>query len=222
MKQKENIKRILIVDDDELNSTAFAKRLERRGFWTKVVTSGSTALELIEKENIDLVLLDIVMPDLDGISLLKQIRTKHSSENLPIIMVTVIDDSSDIFDAFEAGANDYITKPVNIDAAASRVRGQLSAVELSIERVKKKEIEAINALVVTYNHEINNPLAIARSELQSLTQGDPNIDQERLNKIYVSFDRIGVILQKIKEVAEKNQISYELYANKSKMIKIKD
>lgn len=222
MKDKNAKRLILIVDDDELNSIAFAKRLEHKGFCTKVTTNSHTALEFIKKEHVDLVLLDIVMPDIDGISLLKEIRTKYSSEDLPVIMVTAIDDSSDIFDAFEAGANDYITKPVNIDAATSRIRGQLNAIELAIERTKKKELDAVNAMVVTYHHEINNPLAIAKSELQLLCQDVPDLDQESLNRIYTAFDRIETLLSKIKDIAEENKISFDLYANKSKMLKIKN
>jgi DNA-binding response OmpR family regulator len=222
MTENESSKRILIIDDDELNAKAFAKRLERRGFVLTVITNGSMALEVIEKEQINLVILDIVMPEIDGLSVLKQIRTKHAMDDLPVIMLTSLDDSSDVFNAFESGANDYITKPANIDAAASRIKSQLSAVELRFVRTKKKEIQAINALVVTYNHEINNPLAIARSELQSIAQDHPQIDKKRLEVIDNSFDRIMSILQKIKDLAENSQISYELYANKSKMLKIKE
>ena len=222
MKQKEEKtpKRILIVDDDELNSTAFAKRLERRGFHTKFVKDAKLALEVIAKEKFDLILLDIVMPEIDGISLLKQIRSKHSSEILPVIMVTVMDDSSDIFDAFEGGASDYITKPVNVDAAVSRIKGQLSVVELNQERIKKKELEAINAMVVTCHHEINNPLAIAKSELQLLAKNENKIDQEKLTKALEAINRIGLILKKIQEVSEKSEISYDLYENKTKMVKL--
>ena len=218
---QESPKKILIVDDDELNSTALAKRLERRGYVAKVITNGTTLLEVLEKDQVDLVLLDIVMPEIDGLTLLKQIRTKYNSDELPVIMVTVIADGSDIFDAFASGANDYITKPVNIDVAASRIKGQLSAVELLIERIRKKEIEAINAVVITYHHEVNNPLAIAKSELQLLTKAQQSVDPKNLNKVIKSLDRIEEILKKIKEVADKNQVPYEFYASKSKMVKVK-
>lgn len=213
-------KRILIIDDDELNSKAIAKRLERKGFIVKIATDENINLEIIEKENIDLILLDIVMPKIDGISLLKKIRLKYALDILPILMVTVINDSKEILDAFDAGANDYLTKPVNIDAATSRIKGQLNSIELYRERAHKLEAETINALVIKYNHEINNPLAIIQGQLQLMAAQDPNMNQKKLEIIFHSIDRIVNILKKARDAAKKKQISYELYADKSKMLKI--
>lgn len=215
--------RILFIDDDELNAKAFATRLERRDFSVRLLTSGESALSILETEKYDIILLDIVMPDMDGISLLKKIRSKYSSEELPVIMVTVIADSTDIYEAFEFGANDYITKPLNIDAAAARIGGQLSATKLHQANVKLREIEAISALVITYHHELNNPLAILKSEIQSILEKGKEsglAETQQVNKINSALARITSTLEKIKEVADKNEVEFDKYAKNSKMVKI--
>lgn len=212
---------ILIVDDDEINARALGQRLERRGYAVSVLTDPSQALSRLEKGGIKLILLDIVMPGIDGISLLKNIRAKFSADNLPVIMVTAIADSADILDAFDAGANDYITKPVNIDAVAARINGQLGLIELQVRRIMLKELEVMNSMVVTYHHEINNPLAIIKSELQLLGSDSKAFPEVSLKPVIDALDRISEILVKIKDTAKSGQVSYELYANKTKMIKVR-
>ncbi|PIS10172.1 MAG: hypothetical protein COT73_10820 [Bdellovibrio sp. CG10_big_fil_rev_8_21_14_0_10_47_8] len=220
MKNEKMKHRILIVDDDELNSTAFAKRLERKGFSTKVLTSANQAMDILNMECFDLVLLDIVMPEMDGLTLLKKIRERYPQEELPVVMVTMIDDSTDVLDAFELGANDYITKPISIDAAAARIQGQLNSTEVHRARVKLKEVEAITAMVITCHHEINNPLAIIHGQLQAMEKDKQILDPNRLKKIYSAIDRITATLQKIKEVSEQTEISYQVYTEASNTIKL--
>lgn len=212
---------ILIVDDDEINGQVLAKHLESRGFEIHFLVDATQALETIDKGDFDLILLDILMPSINGIMLLKQIRNKYSKEELPVIMSTVVEDSSDIYDAFESGANDYINKSTNIDAATARIKGQISATILSQAQVKMKEVQAVNGLVITYHHEINNPLAIAWGQLQLLEKSSPDSEKDKFKKVFTALERIKLTLEKIKEVSENNSISFESYGKISKMIKIK-
>src|ERR1700694_5703643 len=99
--------RLLIVDDIEDNRRLLSRRFARRGFKGIEADSGPTALDLIAQHTFDLVLLDIMMPGIDGIEVLRRIRAKHSPESLPVIMVTAKVFSKDIVDAIELGANDY-------------------------------------------------------------------------------------------------------------------
>lgn len=221
MKLVENTSpRILYVDDDQLSAMAFANRLERRGFSVDVILTGKEALRLLEVKSYDLVLLDIVMPEIDGLTLLKEIRKKHSVETLPIIMVTMIDGSTDIQEAFERGANDYITKPLNIEAAAARVNGQLNLFKLNQTLARLKETEAVAAMVVTYHHELNNPLAIIKGEFEMMIQSGPK-KPARVQNIFAAFDRISETLSKIKSLTDKTHVEFEPYTKTSKMVKIK-
>jgi diguanylate cyclase (GGDEF)-like protein len=118
--------RLLIVDDVSDNRTLLTRRFERRGFEVVEADSGFAAIELIDKEPFDLVLLDVMMPGIDGIETLRRIRNQKSASALPVIMVTAKTETSHIVDALELGANDYVTKPVDFAVAFARVNTQIS------------------------------------------------------------------------------------------------
>jgi len=118
--------RLLIVDDIGDNRSILTRRFERRGFEVVEAESGFAAIELIERESFDLVLLDVMMPGIDGIETLKRIRSQNSASVLPVIMVTAKSESGNIVDALELGANDYVTKPVDFAVALARVNTQIS------------------------------------------------------------------------------------------------
>src|SRR6185437_5985617 len=118
--------RLLIVDDIGDNRNILMRRFERRGFDVVEAESGLAAIELVERESFDLVLLDVMMPGIDGIETLKRIRSRKSASALPVIMVTAKSESANIVDALELGANDYVTKPVDFAVALARVNTQIS------------------------------------------------------------------------------------------------
>src|SRR3979490_142053 len=118
--------RLLIVDDISDNRVILTRRFQRRGFDVVEAECGLTAIELIDRESFDLVLLDVMMPGMDGIETLKRIRSRNSASALPVIMVTAKSESGNIVDALELGANDYVTKPVDFAVALARVNTQIS------------------------------------------------------------------------------------------------
>jgi diguanylate cyclase (GGDEF)-like protein len=118
--------RILIVDDISDNRTILTRRFQRRGFDVVEADNGLTAIELIDQTPFDVVLLDVMMPGIDGIETLKRIRGQRSASALPVIMVTAKSESANIVDALELGANDYVTKPVDFAVALARVNTQIS------------------------------------------------------------------------------------------------
>ena len=118
--------KILIVDDVADNRAILARRLVRRGFDVTEAAGGRAALEVIAREQFDVVLLDIMMPDLDGIEVLKQIRAIASPAVLPVIMVTAHSQGEDVVQAIQLGANDYITKPVDFPVALARLEAQIT------------------------------------------------------------------------------------------------
>jgi diguanylate cyclase (GGDEF)-like protein len=118
---------VLVVDDELLNRDALQRRLERVGYCVLAAESGPSALAIAAAQHVDLVLLDVMMPGMDGLETLRQLRQTRSVSELPIIMVTAKDGSQDVVEALDAGANDYITKPVDFAVAQARIRTQLSA-----------------------------------------------------------------------------------------------
>lgn len=117
--------RLLIVDDVRDNREILRRRFERHGFHATEAAGGLEALDLIEREAFDLVLLDMMMPDIGGLDVLARIRSKYAPGVLPVIMVTAKSQSEDVVEALNSGANDYITKPVDFSIALARVVTQL-------------------------------------------------------------------------------------------------
>jgi diguanylate cyclase (GGDEF)-like protein len=117
--------RILIVDDISDNRTILLRRFQRQGFEVVEADSGLKALELIDSQDFDLVLLDVMMPGIDGIETLKRIRSQRSASALPVIMVTAKSESENIVESLGLGANDYVTKPVDFAVALARAHTQI-------------------------------------------------------------------------------------------------
>jgi diguanylate cyclase (GGDEF)-like protein len=124
---KAPIATILLVDDDAMNRDALSRRLERSGYRVLLAEGGEQALDVAARQHIDLVLLDVMMPGITGIEVLRRVRESRSLAELPIIMVTAKDASGDMVEALELGANDYITKPVDYAVAHARIKTQLTA-----------------------------------------------------------------------------------------------
>jgi diguanylate cyclase (GGDEF)-like protein len=118
--------RLLVVDDQPDNRNVLNRFFSRRGFEIVEAADGATALRLIATQSFDAVLLDIVMPGMNGFEVLKAIRLSHSPSNLPVIMVTAKVDTEDVVEALQLGANDYVTKPINFSIANARLQNQLA------------------------------------------------------------------------------------------------
>jgi diguanylate cyclase (GGDEF)-like protein len=135
--------RLLVVDDNEDNRALLARRLTKRGYEVVEADCGPVALQLISEQDFDLVLLDIMMPGIDGIEVLKTIRLTRSPDHLPVLMVTAKAGITDIVEALELGANDYIVKPIEFSTAFARIRTQIArkqaqqAVEQSLQKLVK-------------------------------------------------------------------------------------
>ncbi len=140
--------KILVVDDNENNREVLARRLERAGYESDLAEDGVRALEKIEACSYDLIVLDVMMPGLNGWEVLEKLREKHSIGELPVIMATAIDDSKEMTKSFDFGANDYITKPLDMPVALGRIRTQLSLKNaLTVARKLTLQLELRNAFI---------------------------------------------------------------------------
>ena len=116
---------LLVVDDDADNRELLGRRLEREGWVVRQAPGGPGALALVSAGGVDLVLLDLVMPGMGGLDVLKALRRTYSAAELPIIMVTASSDSEDVVEALGHGANDYVTKPIDFPVAVARIQAAL-------------------------------------------------------------------------------------------------
>lgn len=117
---------VLVVDDNELNRDMLSRRLEARGYVVRVAEDGEQALRMVDANRPDAVLLDVMMPGLSGLEVLKILRDRYAVADLPVIMATARDDSEDIVAALRLGANDYVTKPLDFPVVLARLRTHLS------------------------------------------------------------------------------------------------
>jgi diguanylate cyclase (GGDEF)-like protein len=172
---------LLIVDDISDNRNILMRRFERRGFDVTEADSGFAAIDLIEKGAFDLVLLDVMMPGIDGLETLRRIRSRKSAAALPVIMVTAKSESGNIVEALEQGANDYVTKPVDFAVALARVNTQISRrrAELQVvvanEELRKanadleRRVEERTRRLIEANQRLKEEIA-DREELQARSQ----------------------------------------------------
>ncbi len=116
---------ILVVDDVEANRSVVCRRLERLNYQVTSAESGEAALQMIEKERPDLILLDYMMPNMNGIDVLRELRTNSRCTEVPVIMLTARADAQTVVASLEAGADDYVSKPIDFDVLAARIEAQL-------------------------------------------------------------------------------------------------
>jgi len=118
--------KILVVDDQWTIRILNKRLLENSGYEVTASASGKEALQLLKNERFDLVLLDILMPDMNGKDVLREVRENHSWADLPVIMVTAKRKDDDIEEALSLGANDYMTKPFDLTALTNCIKKNLA------------------------------------------------------------------------------------------------
>ena len=129
--EEKDKKKILIVDDEKSIVELLAFNLQKEGYDTIEAYDGATAVEMAISEKPDLILLDVMLPKLDGISVCKKIRYALNISNIPILMISAKDTESDKIVGLEMGADDYITKPFQIREVMARIKANLRKAELN-------------------------------------------------------------------------------------------
>ncbi|HUQ48027.1 MAG TPA: PleD family two-component system response regulator [Gemmatimonadaceae bacterium] len=157
-------KKILVVDDHEDNVEVLRARLESRGYDVEGAMNGQEALDTVSRWCPDLVLLDVMMPDMDGLEVVRRLKANPDLPFIPVIMQTALDSTERMVAGLEAGADDYVTKPINFAELEARVRSLLRIKKLQQElSEREKELS-----------EANNKLTLI-----SLTDGLTGVDNRR-------------------------------------------
>ena len=171
--------KILVVDDNQVNLMIAKELLEEHVNTDGILLCNipETVMNVLATEDVGVVLLDIIMPKLDGISLLKQIRTKAEYKDMQIVMYTGVSDKGSFRQCFENGANDYINKPIEPTEFVVRMRAAIKA-RLNLLELRKtqaylvqsEKLASIGALAAGFAHEINNPIGFVSSNLEMLAK----------------------------------------------------
>ncbi len=151
---------ILIVDDTPANLGVLFDYLESRGFRVLVDTSGESAIGAIQQVRPDIILLDVMMPGIDGFETCRRLKADEATSGIPVIFMTALTEAVDEVKGFNIGAVDYITKPIKVETVMARVHTHMTIRRLQ-ETVEEKNqlLGEKNALLQTKNNELEEALA---------------------------------------------------------------
>jgi CheY-like chemotaxis protein len=232
---------ILVVDDNPANQEILSRLLEHQGCDIVLADSGVQALEKLDQDKFDLVLLDVMMPDMDGYEVLQRMKADLVLRKVPVIMISACADISHVILCIEAGAEDYLPKPFNSTLLKARINATLEK-----KRLREQELSYISQAIQTeaalerhraltqavagVAHEINTPLGIVKTglsiinnrlllpEVQSLFKGDS--EKEHLNDILESsgltiknIDIASRLIENFKKIAVNQIIEHQETVN---------
>ena len=124
---------VLAVDDIPLNLLLVQKMLSKFNFKIRTATNGREALEAVAQEKPSLILLDLMMPEIDGYEVLRRLRADAETEDIPIIILSALNSNEDIVKGFDLGANDFLTKPISMEKLLNVVATQFKLIQSGIK-----------------------------------------------------------------------------------------
>lgn len=163
-------KNILIVEDEENISELIRFNLSKEGFQTTCTASGEEAIKIARSKTPDLVLLDLMLPDMDGLEICRVLKSHKSTAHIPVIMVTAKGEEADIVTGLELGADDYITKPFSPRVLVTRIKSVFRK-KSPVQQEEEKVIRAKDITIHPGRHEVlikNQPVELTFTEFRIL------------------------------------------------------
>lgn len=197
---------ILVVDDQPINVQLLKRKLEREGIQVSAAYNGLEALEFVKKSKPDLILLDVMMPDMDGIEVCQRLQADEQTRSIPIIFITARTSKEGKIEGLNVGAVDYITKPIDLDETLARVQTQLRFVAINREMVdlQRRLVEArraatIGAVTQGIAHNLNNLLGVVIGYLDLIKAYYDKPEQVKKNALHVeeAVHRIVSIIKQL-------------------------
>lgn len=193
---------ILVVDDNETNRDLLSRRVGRQGYYTEVAENGRVALAKLSERQFDLVLLDILMPEMDGYQALAQMKSDPKLRHIPVVMISAVDQIESVVRCIELGAEDYLPKPFNPVLLKARISSSIEK-----KRLRDREVRHFEELRESYRrlaelerlrdelthmivHDLRTPLTSIIAGLQTMdVLGELNEDQTEFLRIALSGGR---------------------------------
>lgn len=201
---------ILVVDDVSTNIRLVTSILAEQPYELSFATSGEDALQQIQAEAFDLVLLDLMMPGLSGLEVARQLKQDARYASIPVVFITARSDEDAILEAFEAGAADYVTKPFLASELLARVQTQLNLKETRDQLQERNQelnqnVQLKNQLLSIASHDLKNPLSVINGFAQLLqnrpgVQADPDA-REMLKYISQAALRMNHLIEELLDTA---------------------
>lgn len=200
---------ILLVDDNPTNIDVLYEYLANEGFEMLVAEDGPSALERLDHVQPDLILLDIMMPHMDGFEVCKRIKANEVLRQIPVIFITAVGSTEDKVKGFEAGAVDYVTKPFHNQEVLARIRTHLALKTMQRKLRQKNTLlaeqnESLNAYARTVAHDLKNPLNLILNFGRLLQEEEvlTGVHAKDLASIVQSADRMNHIIQDLLLLAQ--------------------
>jgi two-component system sensor histidine kinase/response regulator len=207
--------KILVVDDQPINIKLLQRKLERQNMHVLVAYNGRECLDIVEQELPDLILLDIMMPEMDGIETCQHLKANPATETIPIIFITAKASKEGKLEGLDAGAVDYITKPIDLDETLARVRTQLRLQEMfheNLELQKRlgdvRKSAAVGAITQGIAHNLNNLLGVVVGYLDLIKNGYDSPDMVKRSVMLMdhAINRMVGIIRQLGTIANNERI----------------
>ena len=207
--------KILVVDDQPINVQLLKRKLEREGMQVAAAYSGQEALDLVEQDKPDLILLDVMMPDMDGIEVCQRLQADEETRSIPIIFVTARSSKEGKLEGLGVGAVDYITKPIDLDETLARVQTQLrfAAINREIIDLQRRLTEArraatIGAVTQGIAHNLNNLLGVVIGYLDLIKayHDKPELVKKNVQNVEEAVQRIVSIIRQLSSLVVKTRL----------------
>jgi two-component system sensor histidine kinase/response regulator len=209
--------KILVVDDQPINIKLLQRKLERQNMEVLVAYNGHECLQVVQQTIPDLILLDIMMPEMDGIQTCQHLKANPATESIPIIFITAKASKEGKLEGLDAGAVDYITKPIDLEETLARVRTQLRLQEIyreNIELQKRlsdvRKASAVGAVTQGIAHNLNNLLGVVVGYLDLLKNGydSPQMVQRSVKSMDNAINRMVGIIRQLGTIAHNERIEF--------------
>ncbi len=203
--------RIVVVEDEQLSREMLVRRLTSRAFEVESFDGAADAIAYIAENRVDLVLIDNAMPGITGVDAVRLLRQKWSHDSLPIIVVSALVDSDDVVEALDAGANDYVVKPINFKVLLARVRTALRmrhnvAILVEAERQRVMMESLARAAATTAE-----PLGQMVDELEVLMQSPPD-DPKQISEGLIGLldltEKAVDVIDQLRRIASMHNVPY--------------
>ncbi|MBW4623446.1 MAG: response regulator [Cyanosarcina radialis HA8281-LM2] len=203
---------ILVVDDIPTNIRVLVELLSQSGFKVAVAKSGKNALEIIDRHPPNLILLDIMMPEMDGFEICRRLKTNPHTQDIPVVFMSALDDTVDKVKGLEIGAVDYITKPIVCEEALARIRVHLQLQKSKLRLVEEEKMAALGRLVAGVAHEINTPIGAIQASISNITaaiqesiQQLPQVLQQLTSEQSIAFFQLVDLVRQPKPMGSWNE-----------------
>jgi len=199
---------LILAVDDEPNNLTLLQRMLKRYFEILVAQNGKIALTMLKEVKVDILLLDVMMPGMSGLDVLREIRQNPETIDLPVILISAMAEARDVAHGLELGANDYITKPIDPDVTLARIQTQIALKQLQDER--KKTIQGLRAaqqmkerLLRIASHDLKNPLMNIRMVAELIDEALPSSDDNHLlvDTLNSSLDAMQTVIEDFLDTA---------------------